>query len=319
MARTAQPVLLADIGGTNARFALARRGEILEVGRVLVADYSDPLEAIRDFLDEARPAIIPRRAAFAFAGPVAQGRARLTNGSWRVSDSKLRRALDLESVALVNDFEALAWALPKLGRGDVVPLGGGKAVRGAPSIVIGPGTGLGVAGYIPGKHRPVVLATEGGHVTMAPVDAREGVLLDHLRSRFGHVSAERVLSGPGLENLYQSIAAVEGISAPLRPAPEIIAEALRGNCPVSTAALSDFCAMLGTIAGNLALTFGARGGVHIGGGIVPRFVEFFAASGFRERFEAKGRFASYLAGIPVRVIVNPDPAFLGLADLAAEG
>ena len=153
---------------------------------------------------------------------------------------------------------------------------------------------------------------------MAPADAREAALLNHLRSRYGHVSAERVLSGPGLENLYRSIAAVEGIAAPPRSAPEIITEGLRGNCPVSTAALSDFCAMLGTIAGNLALTFGARGGVHIGGGIVPRFIEFLAASRFRERFEAKGRFASYLAEIPVRVIVKPNPAFLGLVALAAE-
>ncbi len=318
MARTAQPVLLADIGGTNARFALARGGDIQQTGRVLVADYPGPLEAIRAFLNDARPEVMPRQAALAFAGPVAQGRAQLTNGSWRVSDSGLRRVMGMEFVALVNDFEALAWALPRLTAGDVVPLGGGKAVHGAPAIVIGPGTGLGVAGYIPGRHRPVVLATEGGHVTMAPADAREGALLDQLRARFGHVSAERVLSGPGLENLYQAIAAEEGSTAQARPAPEIITQALKGDCPASIAALRDFCAMLGTVAGNLALTFGARGGVHIAGGIAPRIVEFLVASAFRERFEAKGRFASYLAGIPVRVIVRPNPAFLGLVALAAE-
>jgi glucokinase len=319
MAKAAQPVLLADLGGTNARFALACEGELRQTARFLVADYLGPVEAIRDFLNEARPETKPRRAVLAFAGPVAQGWAQLTNGSWRVSASGLRRHLGMDSVSLVNDFAALAWALPELGARDVVTLGGGKAVRGAPAIVIGPGTGLGVAGHIPARHRAVVLSTEGGHVTMAPADSREGALLDHLRMRFGHVSAERVLSGPGLENLYQAIAAVDGTAAPLRPAPEIINEALTGDCPVSVAALGEFCAMLGTVAGNLALTFGARGGVFIAGGIVPRFVEFLAASAFRERFEAKGRFASYLAGVPVRVIVHPDPAFLGLAALAAEG
>ncbi len=319
MTKAAQPVLLADIGGTNGRFALAREGEIQETKRVLVADYPGLLEAVRDFLNEARPEIMPRRAALAFAGPVAQGRAQLTNGSWRVSASGVRQALDMDSVALVNDFAALAWALPELGERDVVALGGGEAVRGAPAIVVGPGTGLGVAGYIPGPDGAVVLATEGGHVTMAPADRRESALLDHLRARFGHVSAERVLSGARLENLYRAIAAMEGAAVPVRQAPEIITEALTGGCPVSVAALGDFCAMLGTVAGNLALTFGARGGVFIAGGIVPRFVEFLAASTFRERFEAKGRFAAYLAGIPARVIVHPDPAFLGLAALATKG
>lgn len=311
-------MLLADIGGTNARFALARDGEIREAERVLVADYLGPLEAIRDFLKRAQTDARPRRAALAFAGPVAEGRAQLTNGGWRVSASGLRRLLGLESVALVNDFAALAWALPKLGDQDLVPMGGGQAVRRAPAIVIGPGTGLGVAGYIPERRRAVVLATEGGHATMAPADARESALLDHLRRRFGHVSAERVLSGPGLENLYQAIAAVEGGAGRPPPAAEIVAEALSGGDRLSVATLNVFCAMLGTVAGNLALTLGARGGVYIAGGIVPRLVEFLAASAFRERFEAKGRFASYLAPIPAYVVVHPDPAFVGLAAVVAQ-
>jgi glucokinase len=319
MVKVAQPALLADIGGTNARFALARDGELQHTARVLVADYLGPLEAIRDFLDEAQPEAAPRRAALAFAGPVAAGRAQLTNGSWRVSASGLRRLLDMESVSLVNDFAALAWALPKLGGQDVVQLGGGKATRGEPAIVIGPGTGLGVAGYIPERRRAVVLASEGGHTTLAPADARESALLDHLRERFSHVSSERVLSGPGLENLFQAIAAVEGTAMPPRQAAEIIAEALSGGCRLSLATLDCFCAMLGTTAGNLALTFGARGGVYMAGGILPRFVKFLAASDFRDRFEAKGRFESYLAPIPVYVIVHPDPAFVGLAALVAEG
>ena len=319
MAPDAPPVLLADIGGTNARFALTRAGAVEETRHFLVADHLGPLEAIRAFLDEVGPQVMPRRAALAFAGPVEDGRAQLTNGNWRVSASGLRRILDLDSVAVVNDCAAAAWALSKLGGEDLVPLGGGAAAKGAPAAMIGPGTGLGVAGFIPGRPRPVVVASEGGHVTMPPADRRESALLEYLRGRFGHVSAERVLSGPGLENLFQAVAAVDGLTAPSRPAQEIVAQALAGGCRVSVAALDCFCAMLGTMAGNLALTFGARGGIYIGGGVVPRFAEFLAASRFRERFESKGRFAAYLDRIPAFVIVHPDPAFLGLAALVETG
>jgi glucokinase len=319
MVRDASPVLLADIGGTNARFALARAGAVEEIRHFPVADHLGPLEVIRAFLDEVGQQVMPRRAALAFAGPVEDGRAQLTNGNWRVSASGLRRILDLDSVAVVNDCAATAWALSKLGGEDLVPLGGGAAAKGAPAAMIGPGTGLGVAGFIPGRPRPVVLASEGGHVTMAPADRRESMLLEYLRGRFGHVSAERVLSGSGLENLYQAVAAVDGLTAPSRPAQEIVAQALAGDSRVSVAALDCFCAMLGTMAGNLALTFGARGGIYIGGGVVPRFAEFLAASRFRERFESKGRFAAYLGRIPAFVIVHPDPAFLGLAALVENG
>jgi glucokinase len=319
MPRDAPPVLLADIGGTNARLALARDGAVEETGLFLVADHLGPLEAIRAFLDQARSQVMPRRAALAFAGPVEDGRAQLTNGSWRVSASGLRRILDMDSVAVVNDCAAVAWGLSRLGSEDLVPLGGGAAAKGAPAVVIAPGTGLGVAGFVPGRPRSVVVATEGGHVTMAPADRRESVLLDYLRGGFGHVSAERVLSGPGLENLYRAVAAIDGVKPPLRPAAEIVTQALAGNCRVSVATLGCFCAMLGTMAGNLALTFGARGGIYIGGGIVPRFAEFLAASAFRERFESKGRFAAYLGQIPASVIAHPDPAFLGLAALTDNG
>ncbi|MDH3968859.1 MAG: glucokinase [Rhodospirillales bacterium] len=319
MASDTSPVLLADIGGTNARFALARAGAVEETRHFLVAEHLGPLEAIRAFLDEVGPRAMPRRAALAFAGPVVDGRAQLTNGTWRVSASGLRRILDMESVAIVNDCAATAWALSKLGGESLVPLGGDAAVKGAPVAVICPGTGLGVAGFIPTRPRPVVIASEGGHVTMAPADRRESALLEYLRGRFEHVSAERVLSGPGLENLYQAVAAVDGLTAPPRPAQEIVARALAGDSRVSVAALDCFCAMLGTMAGNLALTFGARGGIYIGGGVVPRFAEFLPASRFRERFESKGRFATYLERIPAFVIVHPDPAFLGLEALVEAG
>ncbi len=315
MAAVQEPALLADIGGTNARFAVVRGVDILRTKSMPVADFPGPIAAIRAFLETCPPALRPRRAALAFAGPVEGGEARLTNGAWRIAVPELCAQLGLVAAKLINDFAAVAAAIPRLGAEHLVAVGGGAARPGRPYAAIGPGTGLGVAVAVPGPAGPVILATEGGHVTMAPADRREGALLDHLREHFGHVSAERVLSGDGLENLYRSVLAVDGLAKPPRSAEAIVSRALAGGCPASAAALESFCAMLGTVAGNLALSLGAQGGVYIAGGIVPRFVDYFAASGFRGRFEAKGRFAGYLEQIPSFVIVHPNPAFLGLAAL----
>lgn len=313
--RGAYPALMGDIGGTNARLALATAAGTGRLSRYRVEDFSEPGAAIEAFLAETRSGPRPRRAALAFAGPVAEGRARLTNGRWQVAADELARRFGFEEVLLVNDFAALALALPVLGESDVRPVGGGRAVEAAPKAVLGPGTGLGLAALIPGPDGAAVLTTEGGHVTMAPADARESRILDRLRERVGHVSAERVISGEGLENLYLAHAEEEGLAVPARPDAEIVAHALAGDCAASRAALNTFCAMLGTVAGNAALSLGALGGVYIAGGMVPRFADFFAASGFRARFEDKGRFRDYMAGIPTRLIVHPDPAFLGLRAL----
>jgi glucokinase len=307
--------LLADIGGTNARFALVRGAVIERQSRVLVADYPDPAAAVRAFLG---PGIGPRsvrRAALAVAGPVTDGEARLTNGPWRISARSLGAVLDTKQVHVVNDFEAVAWALPALKGSDLRPVGGGTAEPGRPAAVIGPGTGLGVAGFVPGPGGPRILVTEGGHVTMAAADEEEERVLGYLRGRFAHVSAERVLSGAGLVNLYQAICALAGVAAaPLR-AEDITRAARTGDAPECRAAVTMFCAMLGTVAGNLALTLGARGGIYIAGGVVPQLGEAFAASPFRARFEDKGRFRTYLAAIPTSVIVHPTPAFPGLLAL----
>jgi glucokinase len=200
---------------------------------------------------------------------------------------------------------------------DVHSLGGGSAVSGAPMVVLGPGSGLGVAGLVGDGSRPIVVASEGGHATLPASSVREDAVLDHLRKRFGHVSAERVLSGPGIENLYHAIAALDGIDAPSRNAAEITNAALQGTCPTSRATLDMFCAMLGGFAGNAALTYGARGGVYIAGGIAPRILDYLAASEFRRRFEQKGRFRAYLEAVPSQVIVHPAANFLGLMSLAA--
>jgi glucokinase len=183
-------------------------------------------------------------------------------------------------------------------------------------VVLGPGTGLGVACFVPASPNPVVIASEGGHATMAATSPREDAIINHLRREFGHVSAERVISGMGIEHLYHAVVALDEVDAPQRSASEITKAALDGNCPISRAALELFCAMLGTIAGNVALTFGARGGVYIAGGIAPRLTDFLARSEFRARFESKGRLETYLASIPTSVITHPSATFLGLRSIA---
>ena len=306
--------LLGDVGGTNARFALYDGDAYGAVKSRAVGDFAAPLEAIQNVLAElgGEP---PQAATIAVAGPVEAGRATLTNGRWAFVAAEPKAAPGLTSADLVNDFAAQAYAVPALTAEDLMGIGGGRAAPEAPVAVIGPGTGLGVAGLIRSAEGPVVLVTEGGHVTLAPADAEESRLLDQLRTSFGHVSAERVLSGPGLVNLYRAIATLEGGEVPERSPEEITQLGLSGECPTSRRALDTFCAMLGTVAGNLALSFGAKGGVYIAGGIVPRILDRITQSSFRARFEAKGRFAGYLAAIPTSVVIHPYPALVGLTRL----
>lgn len=307
--------LLGDVGGTTARFARYEGGKVGPVARLAVAEYPAMVDALRAFLGRARGGPLPLGAAIAAAGPVEGGRVRLTNSPWCVAEDEIRSALGLEWVTVVNDYVALAWALARLGRGDLVPIGGGGAVPAAPAAVIGPGTGLGVGVYVPRPGGGTAIASEGGHVTLPAADAREAAVIEVLRQRVGHVSAERALSGEGLVKLYRALAAADGLRVPKRTAAEVTEQALSGGCAVSRAALEMFSALLGTVSGDLALTLGARGGVFVGGGIVPRFVDFFARSRFRERFEAKGRFRPYLERIPTAVIVHPDPTLVGLGAL----
>lgn len=308
--------LLADVGGTNARFALYADHRIASVFHYRVGDFPRPADAMKAFLGDVAPDIPTRWAVISVAGPVQGDEARLTNGPWRFSAEEIGNDLGLERVLLVNDFTALAHSVPYLEDSDLAPIGGGRAVPDSPAALIGPGTGLGVAGLVACDTGPLALTCEGGHVTMAPADLLEGRVLDSLRMEFGHVSAERVLSGEGLCNLYRTLAKLEGRTAPRRTAAEITERALTGGGAASAAALEMFCSMLGTVAGNLALTLGARRGVFLAGGIVPRFVERLEASSFRSRFEEKGRFKNYLAAIPTYVITRPNPSFLGLAGLA---
>lgn len=305
-------VLLGDIGATNARFARLTDGVVGAVDSIAVSDHPRFADAVEAFLGR-HAGRMPVAAVLAVAGPVHAERCALTNCPWLIDAAELRSTFGFFTVRILNDFEATAFALPHLTTADLHPVGDGQAIPGAPMAVLGPGTGLGVACFIPPN---TVIPTEGGHVTLPAASSREDAIVDYLRRQFGHVSAERAVSGMGLENLYRAIAAIDGVTVPERSAADITEGALAGTCPTSRAALDVFCAMLGTVAGNIALTFGARGGVYIAGGIAPRIVRHLAGSEFRARFEAKGRFRNYLERIPVNVIMHPNATFIGLKALA---
>lgn len=309
--------LIGDIGATNARFALVGPGGRAARARVFAGeDFPTLEEAIRAYL--AAEGVTADAAALAVAAPVTGDAISLTNHPWSFSVAALKEHLGLGRLIVVNDFSANALAVPHLGAAERMPVGGGSAAPGAPVAVLGPGTGLGVSGLLPAGKRWIALSGEGGHATLAPSDARESEVLARMRRRFGHVSAERALSGPGLVNLYQTLAEIEGVPAmPYSPA-QITDRQIGETEPLCREAVDLFCALLGTEASNLALTLGARGGVFIAGGIVPRLGTRFAQSRFRARFEDKGRFASYVAAIPTYVMTAPIPAFLGLAAMLAD-
>jgi len=305
-------VLLADIGGTNARFALMDDGEIGAIEHLKVADFPDMTAAISAFLQDRAPRSAVDAAVLGVAGPVESNRSTITNSPWLIDGASLQKTFGFEAVRLLNDFEAVAWSLPWLQPRDLYALGAQRDVAGAPMLVLGPGTGFGAACLFCSDAKPFAAVTEAGHATMPATSDREAQVIAHLQLRFGHVSIERILSGDGLENLYQALAAVDGVAAAERDAAAITAAALDGSCGVSNAALEMFCSFLGAVAGNLALTFSARGGVFIAGGIVPRFADRLSRSSFRKQFESKGRFESYLRTIPTRIIVRPDASFIGL-------
>jgi len=306
--------LVGDIGGTNARFGLVSPDGAMLHSRVLAdADYPGIAEAIEAYLADRGGLPRPRRGAIAIASPVAGDEVRMTNHPWRFSVSALAKRLGFQRLLVINDFTAQALALPRLKPEDRTAVGGGKPAAGAPIGVLGPGSGLGVSGLIPSGKRWIPLTGEGGHATMAPITDRESDVLGAMRRHLDHVSGERVLSGPGLVNLYHALAEIDGVPARQYTAAQISDVETGKSDALCAEATQMFCAMLGTVAGNLALTLGASGGVYIGGGIVPRLGERFVASQFRERFESKGRFHDYLAAIPTYVVTHQLPAFLGCA------
>jgi glucokinase len=316
------PRLLGDVGGTNARWAWqSRSGEAPQQVRTLACNGFAAIDAcIAEYLRlEGLPA--PRHAGFGIATAIGGDEVQMTNHPWRFSIAALQATLGVERLVVLNDFEALAQAVPALGDAGLRAVGDGLAVasatKAANKAVLGPGTGLGVSGLVADGHGGwSAVVGEGGHVTLAASNAREASLLAVLRERFAHVSAERALSGPGLVNLYEAICVLDGETARALAPAEVMTHALATGAAHDAQcaeALQVFAALLGNVAGNLALTLGARGGVYIGGGIVPRLGAHFDALPFRSRFEDKGRFSGYLAQIPTWVITAEAPALLGAA------
>jgi glucokinase len=254
----------------------------------------------------------PSHAAFAVATAVTGDRVDLTNSHWSFSRAAVQAELDLDALLVINDFEALALALPRLSAAQFRSHGPLPSAQGC-MAVIGPGTGLGVGGVTQTRHGWVAVPGEGGHATLAPSDAFESALLARVRETYSHVSAERLLSGIGLPVLYHAVADVLGVTACALTTEMVVDRGLASTDAACVRTLDVFCSMLGSFAGNVALTFGARGGVFIGGGIVPRLGDRFFASAFRERFEAKGRFRTYLETIPTALITDTLAALTGVA------
>ena len=305
--------LLGDIGGTHARFALLANdgGALIEAASLAVAGHATIVDAVRAYLARSG-GVKPVRAALAIALPVHGDRLRMTNHHWDFSIAETREALGLESLKVINDYAALALALSRLSDSDCTQLGSGTVLPGYPRAVLGPGTGLGVSGVIDGGDRWLPLESEGGHVSYGPLTAREQRVIEILHETLDHVSAEALLSGRGLASIHAALSRLAGATE--RLAPEQISRlALERESPIAVEALSMFCEILGTVAGNLALTLGARGGVYLGGGIAPQIRTFLQRSNFRERFEDHGRFAAYLREIPTYLIDTEYAALAGAA------
>ncbi|WP_104740146.1 glucokinase [Helicobacter bizzozeronii] len=308
------PRLLADIGGTNARFGLERApGEINSVEVLACHDHHSVVDAIKCYLNKVgNPSV--KLAACAIANPVIGDWVQMTNHHWAFSIETTRQALGFDTLLFINDFAAQAYAIAQLNDDELLQVGGTACALHAPKLVIGPGTGLGVSALIPCHNgHYIALSGEGGHVSFAPFDDTEIAIWKYAKKKYGHVSAERLLSGAGLVLIHAALAEREGIKT-AKMTPEIISEqALSGKSPLCRLTLDIFCTILGTVASNMALVLGARGGVYLCGGIIPRFIDYFKTSPFRVRFENKGRFDAYLAAIPVYVVLAKYPGLAGVA------
>jgi glucokinase len=307
------PRLLGDIGGTNARFAL-QTGVDACLGQVVTypcADFASLEDAIRHYLAEHESAQ-HLYCALGIANPILGDHVQMTNHHWSFSISKMQKALGFVRLVVINDFTALALSLPSLGKDDLRQVGPGSVVVGAPIALIGPGTGLGVSGLLTAASTIQAINGEGGHVTLSACDEFEFEVVQNLQRHFGHASAERALSGPGLVNLYRAVCELSNVAI-IELEPFQIVEAAKAKANQQCAqALDLFFSFLGSVAGNLALTLGARGGVYLGGGILPKLLTELHESTFRQRFESKGRFKNYLCAIPTFVIDSPtSPALIG--------
>jgi len=304
--------LVADIGGTNARFALVDDVELtpIEPRNLHCADYPSLVDAVNSYLDQVALGQ-PWKAVMSIASPVTGDELNMTNHIWSFSVRETREALKLRYLKVLNDYTALALALPSLGKDQCIKVGAGEILAGHPMAVLGPGTGLGVSGVVPEGDHWIPLESEGGHISYGPVNRREQQIIEVIREKKSHVSAEMLVSGPGLSLIYEIITRLDDGEAKKLSPGEVTELALKDKVSMAAEALEIFCGIFGTVAGNLALTLGARGGVYIGGGIVLRILDTFLNSGFRERFEQHGRLTNYLQKIPTYVINTDYPTLTG--------
>jgi glucokinase len=304
--------LLADIGGTNTQCAVTDAdGKIEKIQSFRNSEFSDPASLLGTYLHSVEVGQRPDRAMLAVAAPIRGDIVNMINIEWQFSANSLQNQLGFKQLNLLNDFEALARALPEFRNGDVLKIGSGVSEADKPKAVLGAGTGLGVAGLIPANTGWLAISGEGGHVSLPAANQEEARIILRVQEQYGHCSAERLVSGPGLSLLHSILHDSAAV-----PAEEIGQLATQGD-QQANASLELFFQLLGNVAANLALTLGAFGGVYIGGGIIPRHAEKFAASGFRERFEAKGRYGDYLGSIATYLIVTEYPTLTGLAACAS--
>jgi glucokinase len=309
--------LVSDMGGTHSRFARVDlvTGALSDIRAYASREHAQAIDAVRAYLAEIAPEPFPLSAAIAAAGPIADGQVHFTNLRWTLSENELR-GLGFGAARLVNDFESLAWATERLAAGDVHEIGTARpGLAGATRAVIGPGTGFGASALVRGLGGAIALAAEGGHASFAPCDDVEREIARVLAGKFSHVSIERILSGPGLQNLHAALNTIEGVPGDIPDPTEITRRGLAGEAPF-TRTLARFLAILASVAGDFALCYGARDGIYIAGGITPSILSALDAGAFRRRFAAKGRFEAYLEAIPTRVILHPHAAFLGAAEVA---
>jgi len=306
--------LVGDVGGTNARFALVdTEGRIRNLHVFEAKQYGSLTDVIADYLKRTVGSRRPPRAVIAVAGPVLDGEIEFTNLDWQVSEGDVLAHFEFEAVKLINDFAGQALACPLLTADDLRPLG--PKLRGGsdcPMVVLGAGTGFGVAGLARGDRGDLALATEGGHAAFAPSDEVEYAVWKRLKAQHGRVSIERLLSGQGLYDLYLTLVEMRGSHAFLADQRAVMDAGNAGD-ELAGETLDRFCGVLGSVAGDLALTFGARGGVFVSGGIAPRMAERLATGTFRERFEDKGRLKPYVEQIPTSLVLHPYPAIVGAA------
>ncbi|CAM5210643.1 glucokinase [Alishewanella longhuensis] len=314
MAKLRKFAIVADIGGTNARFSRVAL-DTLALDQVAVypcADFASLADALRHYQQQQQLTDIAD-VAIAIACPVNGDEVRMTNFHWQFSINAMQQQLKLNTLLVMNDFTAVAMCLPALADDQKIQIGGQPAVSGKPMAVLGAGTGLGVAHLIPVADKYLPLPGEGGHVDWAPQNEQEWFIQRQLAAQYGHVSPERLLSGPGLEAIYQALAAYQQMARPALSAGEIGQHALSDSCALAKAAVQQFYASLGSVAGDLALTLSTFGGVYVAGGIVPKLLPLLGSSDFRARFEAKGRFTDFNRQIPIFIVTAEQPGLLGAA------